>query len=379
VRRDRGPGGAAQARRTAGAFVHQQIIWVKDRGVLTRSHYLWKHEPCFMGCPSPRQPATPAYCSALGSLRQTLGHCQHADKAVGPSTRMRRPSSNSQTHSSKQTDCGCKKGLDQDGYSRISPIISASDFPRSPQDWSAWATALLFSQDKLRENPRSAPQYTNREQDDLRNEKPFVLRNAVAEWFKDKDVCKNDYSPKDRSGKQESCPRTCVPQRCLHNEKQVWANLEPERSSYERQDENCYWRAKTNSTDVKDLHCDLKKEIQDNKRQTSDEKTDRRPNKPVTESVQGATTCIVCRKSLLCRFENSNGLPMAGRDTSEPRRTLNPAFVEALMGWPTGWTGFASVATALAGSLEPVAFTRSIPLVAAHALRTLAAELLADG
>jgi hypothetical protein len=29
----------------AGAFVHQQIIWVKDRGVLTRSHYLWKHEP----------------------------------------------------------------------------------------------------------------------------------------------------------------------------------------------------------------------------------------------------------------------------------------------------------------------------------------------
>jgi DNA (cytosine-5)-methyltransferase 1 len=71
--------------------------------------------------------------------------------------------------------------------------------------------------------------------------------------------------------------------------------------------------------------------------------------------------------------------PMAGHDTSEPRRTLNPLFVEALMGWPTGWTGFASVATALAGSLEPAAFTRSIPLVAAHALRTLAAELLADG
>ena len=37
--------------------------------------------------------------------------------------------------------------------------------------------------------------------------------------------------------------------------------------------------------------------------------------------------------------------PMAGRDTSEPRRTLNPLFVEALMGWPTGWTGFGSVAT----------------------------------
>jgi len=32
-----------------GAFVHQQIIWAKDRGVLTRSWYLWGHEPCFMG------------------------------------------------------------------------------------------------------------------------------------------------------------------------------------------------------------------------------------------------------------------------------------------------------------------------------------------
>ena len=32
-----------------GAFVHQQIIWAKDRPILTRSHYLWQHEPCLMG------------------------------------------------------------------------------------------------------------------------------------------------------------------------------------------------------------------------------------------------------------------------------------------------------------------------------------------
>ncbi len=32
-----------------GAFVHQQIIWVKNRGVLTRSWYSWRHEPCLMG------------------------------------------------------------------------------------------------------------------------------------------------------------------------------------------------------------------------------------------------------------------------------------------------------------------------------------------
>lgn len=33
----------------AGAFVHQQIIWSKTRPVLTRSWYLWQHEPCFFG------------------------------------------------------------------------------------------------------------------------------------------------------------------------------------------------------------------------------------------------------------------------------------------------------------------------------------------
>lgn len=32
-----------------GAFVHQQIIWAKDRGILGRTWYLWQHEPCFFG------------------------------------------------------------------------------------------------------------------------------------------------------------------------------------------------------------------------------------------------------------------------------------------------------------------------------------------
>jgi len=32
-----------------GAFVHQTILWVKNRPVLTRSWYLWRHEPCFFG------------------------------------------------------------------------------------------------------------------------------------------------------------------------------------------------------------------------------------------------------------------------------------------------------------------------------------------
>lgn len=39
-----------------GAFVHQQIVWVKDRGVLTRSWYLWQHEPCFFGWVKGKKP-----------------------------------------------------------------------------------------------------------------------------------------------------------------------------------------------------------------------------------------------------------------------------------------------------------------------------------
>ncbi len=40
-----------------GAFVHQQIVWVKDRPVLTRSWYMWQHEPCFFGWQKGRKPA----------------------------------------------------------------------------------------------------------------------------------------------------------------------------------------------------------------------------------------------------------------------------------------------------------------------------------
>jgi DNA modification methylase len=39
-----------------GAFVHQQIIWAKDRPVLTRSWYMWQHEPCFMGWVKGKKP-----------------------------------------------------------------------------------------------------------------------------------------------------------------------------------------------------------------------------------------------------------------------------------------------------------------------------------
>jgi len=41
-----------------GAFVHQQIIWVKSRPVLTYSTYLWRHEPCLFGWVKGENPKT---------------------------------------------------------------------------------------------------------------------------------------------------------------------------------------------------------------------------------------------------------------------------------------------------------------------------------
>src|SRR5690606_15551084 len=32
------------------------IIWSKTKGVITRQHYLWKHEPCFYGWRKGMQP-----------------------------------------------------------------------------------------------------------------------------------------------------------------------------------------------------------------------------------------------------------------------------------------------------------------------------------
>ena len=53
-------------------------------------------------------------------------------------------------------------------------------------------------------------------------------------------------------------------------------------------------------------------------------------------------------------FRQVLATPMVGSNTCDVRRTLNPAFVEALMGWPTGWTGFAFAATAWFHWLRPM-------------------------
>lgn len=64
-----------------GAFVHQQIIWVKDRPTLTRSWYLWGHEPCLMGWVKGKKPrrATDEILRSVWELKVPDGeeHVEH--------------------------------------------------------------------------------------------------------------------------------------------------------------------------------------------------------------------------------------------------------------------------------------------------------------
>jgi len=49
----------AEAWQRAGLLLHQIIVWVKARPVLTRSHFMWQHEVCAYGWHSGKVPAKP--------------------------------------------------------------------------------------------------------------------------------------------------------------------------------------------------------------------------------------------------------------------------------------------------------------------------------
>jgi len=55
-----------------GLMIHQQLIWAKARPVLTFSHMLWAHEPCFYGWIKGKPPARkpPATATTLWKLDQ---------------------------------------------------------------------------------------------------------------------------------------------------------------------------------------------------------------------------------------------------------------------------------------------------------------------
>jgi DNA modification methylase/ParB-like chromosome segregation protein Spo0J len=63
-----------------GLLWHQQIIWVKSRPILTRSHYMWQHEPAAYGWVTGRPPAlrppVSGECSTVWAIDQRGGDVQ---------------------------------------------------------------------------------------------------------------------------------------------------------------------------------------------------------------------------------------------------------------------------------------------------------------
>jgi DNA modification methylase len=63
-----------------GLLFHQQLIWVKSRPILTRSCFLWQHEPCFFGWIEGRPPALRpplgGECTTVWAIDQRGGEVQ---------------------------------------------------------------------------------------------------------------------------------------------------------------------------------------------------------------------------------------------------------------------------------------------------------------
>jgi DNA modification methylase len=53
-------------------LLHQQLIWVKSRPILTRSHFMWQHEPCFYGWiegkPPAQRPPVSGECTSVWTI-----------------------------------------------------------------------------------------------------------------------------------------------------------------------------------------------------------------------------------------------------------------------------------------------------------------------
>ena len=55
-------------------LLHQQLVWVKSRPILTRSHFMWQHEPCFYGWiegkPPALRPPVGGECTTIWTIDQ---------------------------------------------------------------------------------------------------------------------------------------------------------------------------------------------------------------------------------------------------------------------------------------------------------------------
>jgi DNA modification methylase len=65
-----------------GLLLHQQVVWVKARPILTRSHFMWQHEPCFYGWiegkPPALRPPVSGACTTVWAIDQRGGDVQES-------------------------------------------------------------------------------------------------------------------------------------------------------------------------------------------------------------------------------------------------------------------------------------------------------------
>ena len=62
-----------------GLFVHQQLIWAKSRAILTRSHFMWRHEPCFYGWVKGKPPSRTPPCCGENSTVWSIDQAGESD------------------------------------------------------------------------------------------------------------------------------------------------------------------------------------------------------------------------------------------------------------------------------------------------------------
>jgi hypothetical protein len=239
--------------------------------------------------------------------------------------------------------------------SRMSPIISASDFPKSPEDWSAWATALRRASSRRRKSVRPTS---------ARGSSSLPIGKAT-NWPTPR-ACSGTRSS---GGNRTELLRLWPTPRASANEnRQTKPTPSQEAGKHGMNLATSAAMWPTPQTDSFRSRGGARKHEKGLDGMARDWPTPMATdgNKPSAGNRKSADLTSASRmwmtptardhKDGATSLANTpvNGLlgrqvlvtPMAGSDTSKPRRTLNPLFVEALMGWPTGWTGFASVATA---------------------------------
>ncbi|SET74433.1 hypothetical protein SAMN04488119_108147 [Oceanicella actignis] len=175
--------------------------------------------------------------------------------------------------------------------SRMSPIISASAFPKSPEDWSTWATALRRASSRRRKSVRPT---------------------SVS-------CCSS--SPTEKAANWPT-PRACSGTRSSGGNRTELLRLWPTPMASDGHKPSAGKRKAADLTGVSRMWMTP---------------TARDHKDGATSLANTPVNGLLGRQVL--------ATPMAGGRSCDTPRTLNPLFVEALMGWPTGWTGFGYVAT----------------------------------